>query len=459
MSSNRPALVGNDSCSESLPPPLPTTQEHSIAGGCQSRPQPRRRQMRCPARDSLYELMYRHAGISLFVRPICWTDLHTELLGVRFQELPRCDAPVPENIPGSPPSRGHMRPSKTITTISDALSDLLSPSSLHPVLSSTAVKTVLQTLWPDALGKSKLLPELHIYFGGRVYPDIVRAQMLWDFPSDTSKSSYSSFKSVSTRPADSFNTPTSSTSSQNVANLPMLCYLGKNQLAAIRKNLFRVVSAPGNAANEPVQRLQHLRAKMLLPADPDHDAHYIGIFLAMAQRHFYTPPKPAARRNSQRSPIRDQSSPVFHDVKVRVLTQDNDTAEFIVYTGYVTAGFLERFHDPCKAPICEENGRLPGIKIEYTRVPVWPILGLRERLGKALGHDMVGEFDEEQIETWNEEEAEAENAEKANSMSKRKREPLAEVLNGSFEEESEDEPVLSNKKRCLSEGPPIGVVM
>jgi hypothetical protein len=138
--------------------------------------------------------------------------------------------------------------------------------------------------------------------------------------------------------------------------------------------------------------------------------------------------------------------PNFHDLKLKILTHDTETAEFIVYTGYITKEFLEKFHDPFKAPLNDDDAVVSGIKIEYTRVPIWPILGLRERLGKALGQEIVGAFNPDEIETW-EKDPERPGGEK------RKREVF---VNSSFEDESEE---VASKKQCLKEGTPVGVVM
>jgi hypothetical protein len=216
-----------------------------------------------------------------------------------------------------------------------------------------------------------------------------------------------------------------------------------------------------------VYRLQQLRAKTLAPTNPDHDAHFVGIFLAMAQRHFYNTPPPSSRRDSQWSPGNARPPrPNFQDIKLRILSHDNETAEFLVYTGHVTAKFLERFHDPNRVPQDDNEEGVPGIKIEYTRVPIWPILGLRERLGKAFGEDMVGAFDADEIKTWEDEdeteeqEEEQEQEEEINTNGKRKREAYNDVFNGSFEEESDEEAVLTReKRRRLSEAAPVGLVV
>ena len=401
--------------------------------------------------------MNQHAGASLFVRPLFWTDQHCELLGVHFRELPACDTPVPTDVAGTPPSRGHMRPSQAITTLSDALTEILVPSSPLHTLSSNGVKTVLETLWPHAFPKARYLPDLHLYFGGRVYRDVVRAQVMWNFPDNRELS----FLSVTTRAADSFLESPASSPGHNPANLPMMCYLGKSQLAAIRKNIFRVALGPRNTPNEPVWRLQQLRSKMLIPSNDDQDPHLVGIFLAMAQRHFYGLPHPSPRREHAWDPSGTHPEPTFHDLRLRILTHDNDTAEFIIYTATITAGFLRRFHDPLSAHV-DSSGRVPGMDIEYTRVPIWPILGLRERMGKALGQDIVGPFDPDEIETW--EDSDSDSDMLPGKSTKRKRKALSEVLNGSFEggdscDEEADEPALTAKKRCLREGSAVGVVI
>ncbi|KAH8758001.1 hypothetical protein F5883DRAFT_385798, partial [Diaporthe sp. PMI_573] len=52
--------------------------------------------------------------------------------------------------------------------------------------------------------------------------------------------------------------------------------------------------------------------------------------------------------------------------------------------------FLNRFAFPSKAPaVTEIQGR--GLDIEVTRVRVWPVLGLKERLAQALGPQIAGD--------------------------------------------------------------------
>jgi hypothetical protein len=149
---------------------------------------------------------------------------------------------------------------------------------------------------------------------------------------------------------------------------------------------------------------------------------------------------------------------------MRILTHDTETSEFLVYTGHVMAKFLDRFYDPSSA-FYDEDGTVAGMKVEFTRVPIWPILGLRERLGKALGEDIVGSFDSNHMETWEDDSSGSESrstepgARGANI--KRKRGTPPAIFNGSLEEESdEDQPGMGDKKRCLSEeGNRVGVVV
>ncbi|KAI5455680.1 hypothetical protein BGZ63DRAFT_135921 [Mariannaea sp. PMI_226] len=415
--------------------------------------QHRRRRIYRPKKNSLYDLFHQHSGTSLFLPPILWLDLHAQLLGAQWAELPACDAPKPTMLPGSPPSQGHMKPSATIITLSDALTQILLPDLMNDILCTNAIMTILATLWPEPFGKPQDVPKLHLYFGGRVYRDSVRSQIMWDFPSDGTKSSYSYFRSVSTRTADSFNpSPLPSTPSPTRTNRPMMCYIGKNHLATIRQNLFRVPQGPGGSWNEPVSRLQELRQRQILPANTNQDPYFVGLFLAMAQKYYYPAPHTSLARDSPIDPNGGiPPSPNFQDITLRILTHDKDTSDFIVYTGYITPTFLEKFHNPFNASLNDDGAAKSGIRIEYARVPIWPILGLRERLGKALGYEVVGKFDINQIETW---EKDPENQ----VTRKREHDTLSEALSGSLKEDS-DEPGPIGKKRCISEGSPLGVAV
>jgi hypothetical protein len=53
-------------------------------------------------------------------------------------------------------------------------------------------------------------------------------------------------------------------------------------------------------------------------------------------------------------------------------------------------------------PVGGADALLSGIGIDYTTVSIWPILGLRERIGKVMREEVVGEFDPDQVERWEE---------------------------------------------------------
>lgn len=165
-----------------------------------------------------------------------------------------------------------------------------------------------------------------------------------------------------------------------------------------------------------------------------------------------------------------------------------------MYTAVVTAGFLARFAQPTKASTKQVDGeRKPvdsGLDITYVRVPVWPILGLKERLAKALGQDIAGytalnEYGDESndLECWltREEKVQRQRILQAQAQRriapanpmvmgvKRRRaaESLSEIIvNSSFEADddaascaSEDMPVLSPaaKRRCSRTVNPLQV--
>ncbi|XWW94752.1 hypothetical protein V2A60_002700 [Cordyceps javanica] len=432
----------------------PTTRWRSIKRSKQPQNRPPHR----VAPGSILDIMRRRPGTSLFVRPLCWRDQHAELLGVHFNELPSCDTPMPVNEPGSPPPKGHMRPSRTIKTLSDTLTDILSHKIAHPTVLADAMRTIMRTLWPDTFCRTCHVPNLDLYFGDRAYPEVVKNEIMWTYPSgsysspQTTQTSQNS--SPSTQAADSQTASDSQGSStprpHRLDGYPMVCYMSKSHLASIRRNMFRILPGPNGQFNEPVYRLSRLLSKRLVPNNEDEDSHIAGIMLAMAQRHFYSNPYVLSIFRKGTSPA--VNAKPFCDLKMRVMTHDTERAEFIVYTGHVTKTFLERFRQPHRMPFPGDFDGDIGLRIDYVRVPIWPILGLRERLGKALGEDLVGDFDQEIMETWEEDVMETPRC----SGSKRKRTTLSEVVNGSFESsEGERSSPVRDKRQCIRPGTPL----
>ncbi|RYP47923.1 hypothetical protein DL768_006078 [Monosporascus sp. mg162] len=226
--------------------------------------------------------------------------------------------------------------------------------------------------------------------------------------------------------------------SSATSDAPILAYVSRSQLNHVRRNCFRVLAGPNRIYNGPVHRLQALRSKMLMPKNQDEDQYILAVMIALAQQAAY----------SETTSSRAAFNP--RDLKIRVLSTSEDDDSFIVYTGIVPAAFLRMFHKPEKAP--------PGdtqIQISYTQVPIWPVLGLKERLGQALGSEVVGDFDALNMETYDDELPPTPET----PSPKRRREVLTEVFNASFSEDRDSDSPLEmlGKRRRLQEGR-VGVV-
>ncbi|GAB1318293.1 HNH nuclease domain-containing protein [Madurella fahalii] len=419
------------------------------------RRRPCRRRITRPEPGSLYDIMHDHAGASLYVVPICWTDLHSQLLGVNFVERPAITTPVPDLAAGR-----WLEPSKMAQNLTSELHTLVrkEASPARAFCKNRAIKHIMSTFFPATLSRPKTGAELNLYFGQRVFKKVVRIPCLWKSPSGADIS----FDSCPTLPPTSFSqVPPGAcdAGTEYAQNMPMLAYISRSQLAAIRKNLYGVVRGPANTPNEPVARLQRLRSKMLIPANVEHDPYIVAILLAMAQAHFYRDSSSRSSSQSQggvRNTIR-MPPPSFRDIKVQVITHDEgneSTPNFVVYTAVVTATFLNRFMFPHKAPASQEDKDVAmGMDISYTPVSFWPILGLKERLAKALGREIAGDpmyGDPDHIGLWDSLlEPQHPPAYPTVTLKRRRtdRGPLAEVLNSSFEEEPpsspDDRPVLS----------------
>lgn len=411
--------------------------------------------------------MHDHSGDSLFVPPICWTDKHAQLLDAHFVESNTIRKPVPDFNCMSykyPP-----KPTKLATQISKELTTILSPKVIP--FCSESIKSVMRTFFPGTLSKAKSEQELSLRCGNRIVKRAVRVGVLWKHVDGTS----SSFDSAATKlasfpgrmPSSSFRPSESQTGdrtnigSQPVSSLPVLAFVNRNYLDAIRQNLYRVWPGPmnGDRLNTPVSNLQKLRSKRLMPATRGHDAYLVAVMVAIAQSQCYphhsskSPSKTSSQRSSQQSMNEAfEPQPKFADVAVRILSQDTITAEFVVYSATVTADLLGRFDDLSWASPRIEDIQDGELKIQVTRVPIWPLLGLKERLAQALGEEISGEaclhLTDADMETW---ESDEERELRLGSV-KRKRIPVPDAHNKSFDSDGSDPTaqVLSSSANMLS---------
>ncbi|KAL7623732.1 hypothetical protein AAE478_005285 [Parahypoxylon ruwenzoriense] len=398
---------------------------------------PLRRKIKSPQIGSLYDILHDHAGLSLHMLPICWTDLHAQLLGCRFVQLPAQTWPTP-----SPASSDHtIRPSRTpeaVVNISRNL-DRLVDDAASVYTKNESIKSILKTLFPGRFYQTS--SEIPMRCADRCYTKAVRCQVVWN-----AMLNWHSFEPATTcaasRPTSQSTTSKYDKPTTPTLDAPLLAYINRGNLGFYRRNCFRVAPCPDGSTNVPIYRLQRIRSKKLFPKNPDEDHYFLAAMIAMAQQHVYM------KRRDQAV----QFTP--KDVQVRLLTISEDDNCFIVYTGTIPEGLLTMFHEPDKAP--RANTRIMSV---YCRVPFWPVLGLKERLGQALGKDLVGDFDEDSIDHFDEEadsvsdnvnpewapffgglgrEASKPAMSKLPSP-KRSREILSEVFNASFCEDRESE--------------------
>ncbi|RYO85429.1 hypothetical protein DL766_006514 [Monosporascus sp. MC13-8B] len=220
--------------------------------------------------------------------------------------------------------------------------------------------------------------------------------------------------------------------SSATSDAPILAYVSRGQLNHVRRNCFRVLAGPNRIYNGPVHRLQALRSKMLMPKNQDEDQYILAVMITLAQQAAYSETTASGATFNPR------------DLKIRVLSTSEDDDSFVVYTGIVPAALLRMFHEPEKAPRGDTK-----IQISYAQVPIWPVLGLKERLGQALGSEVVGDFDALNMETYEDELPPTPET----PSPKRRREVLTEVFNASFSEDRDsDSPVeMLGKRRRLEE--------
>ncbi|ETS77560.1 hypothetical protein PFICI_11434 [Pestalotiopsis fici W106-1] len=383
-------------------------------GSTSNRSRRPRRSHTVPDRGSLWDVMHDHQGTSLFVLPLCWTDMHTRLLGCRFVRQPSQDTPVPSTHSSprtSPPA------SLTLVAIGRDIDTLMTRDNPRNVVPKTrALRNIMSTLFPIHLGKPKANAELSLRFGGRLYQKAARAQVLWKHHDATM-----SFDSATTWTSSRNTSQLLASMSVNIASdAPILAYVSRSNLNHIRHNCFRIVQGPNRNPNIPVHRLQTLRSKNLVPSNLDEDPYFVATAISLAQQHFY----PDGHRTNQ---IKQR------DVTVRLFTISEEDQAFIVYTAKISSEFLMMFHSPESNPKPDAT----NFRIEYKHVPVWPILGLKERLGQALGEELVGNIDPLSMETFPDDEEEIFHVNELTPPKRRLDDVFSEVLNASFIEDPE----------------------
>ncbi|KAI1471251.1 uncharacterized protein F4812DRAFT_171374 [Daldinia caldariorum] len=426
------------------------------------------RKILSPQIGSLYDILHDYASTALYVPPLSWTELHTKVLGCRFVQQAPQTTPTPSR-PSSPSSLWHSQPSKvpqTVVNISRAL-DVIMQDNVSNIEQNDAMKNVLEGLFPSQLSPTNL-SRLTLRCGKDRYISAVRCQALYKDPVGLR-----SFESATTCSSDLL-TVAKEKDTKASCDTPLLAYLDRDFLNRIRRNCYRIPPGPGGLFNGPIHRLQAIRSGKLVPKNLDEDHYILATMLAMAQQHVY-------------GNVFTGEDFTPKDVQVRVLAVSKEDSSFVVYSSVIPTSFLAMFHEPGKSPKGDTK-----IAINYRHVPVWPVLGLKERLGQALGKDLIGEFDIDRIETFknelvpdfeglnsdnfeeDEEEEEFESMleildKEDRSMSntsqlslppKRKRGIFSEVFNGSFSEDHESSGYPSEllaKRRRLEEGR-VGVV-
>lgn len=368
-----------------------------------------------PEPGSLYAEMKKTSGGPLWVKPVYWNERQLGILGVRWHELPPITDPAPQPIDTDEGSIRDQHPNTCAPRDSSSLfCDLkklalsTSPGSHGIHADRIAIQGILGKLWPAAFGTPQF-ETLHLIADGMTYPDCVPAQML--FPQMTPDNTPSSLMTRWELKANS-NRITPKKGERSLFWSPKFgaCYISPKELARIHH---RDRFSKPSLSHQTEMRMKRISSGM--------DPVLVGLFLSMAQRHFYASPRfnlvkcklykdgyGCKKRKARYIPCSGSiTDPVLGDVKLRIISHeirkpgsyDDDAAYFLVYTATVKGDFLRRFHDPFSA-FLGDDGKPRGLDIEYTRVPMWPVLGLRERMGKALGMDFVGPFDDTMPKTY-----------------------------------------------------------
>lgn len=342
------------------------------------RPPPRRHIV--PEKGSLYNFIVANPRSRLFVRPMGWVEEHNRLLGVIW-------APQP-TITTAPLSTSAM------SEYLDAR-DPVHASMSRMFLPSTRNEAPISDVLPRIFPRSNILSlradpfaELMLWFDSRLYRYAMRVECLWRWPYPKESDADQSFATASTLDVFSGDEEEETIGKAPPrCGKPMLAYVGREWLRGFRMRHMRVPLGPTGVRNEPVARLCAMQERQLIPQDPERDPRFVGILLTMAQEHVY-PPQHQLYRFPGTVPPKMEVSPDFRDVTVRLLVHDL-ADHFLLYKATFSADYLRRFHFPMNA-FPQEGGRLPGLKVEVTKVAERPRRGLRERLGAALGEEVVG---------------------------------------------------------------------
>ncbi|KAK0367784.1 hypothetical protein CLIM01_14860 [Colletotrichum limetticola] len=339
---------------------------------------------------SLYATLIKNSGLRLFVKPMEWTSLHLTLLDMEFHNLP----PITQPVPTVGSSKATIDLSASAQALLGALNTLLETKSTE--CRTRSILTVISMMYPQhmsLLGTS----ELHQYFGGRAYCIDCPVQAAWDVT--PARSSYTTANgSMSMRAEECVEGPImDSIDGRNVRTQPILVYVDLKTITVTRRARYK---PPRN--NPPVRRLRKLLYRKATPPNMVEDPFLAAVILALAQRPFYRAAPPSADKPLMSSPESSSlGEPIFQDTTVCILAvndKEPSASCFILYRGKVRKELLQKFHDPTKNYRVKEGST--NTQIEYTEVPIWPILGLKERLGKALGKEVAGPFDENDFEMW-----------------------------------------------------------
>ncbi|KAI7913673.1 hypothetical protein M0657_009901 [Pyricularia oryzae] len=239
---------------------------------------------------------------------------------------------------------------REVSTFADRKSP--SPAKTH------ALRELMSGFFPS-MSSAMADEELKLRFGKSSYQKAVMLSMVWNKGSLRSQS----IEFAAARPVSS--SPRKSKSSEaNLSSAPLLAFVDREYPPRARKTLFRVPPGPldDSYRSSPVLNLIQLRLKGLVPADTDQYAYLVVVLIPMAQQQLYGND---GRRRFKLSPPANEA-----------LSSD--------------LNFLEGFANPART-LHRKPGGASSMRIDYTRVPIWPFYGLKERLASALGSEVTGE--------------------------------------------------------------------